>query len=248
MLRLIYTIWCCFWLVLLFLVLWPATFIFLQRISWYPYAHQVNRIWGKLFFFLVGIKVEIDYRFRPAPSQTYIFCANHFSYLDIAVMGVILNHYFAFVGKHEVKNIPLFGYMFRKLHIQVNRVSNQSRASSLHKALKTLAQGRSIVIFPEGGIRSKKPPQMHSFMDGAFKMAIQQQVPIVPITLLTNYLIVADQSPLRISRHTLKVVVHKPLTATDWTAEEATKLKEACFQVIQTTLDTYHQKKNSDTG
>ena len=238
--RLIYTSWCIFWLILIFLLLFPLVYICLQREQWKPYAHWLNRLWGKLFFAVAGIKIQIEQRHSLVSEQTYVFCANHFSYLDIAVMGVILNNYFAFVGKHDVKNIPLFGYMFRKLHIQVNRESSQSRVGSLSKALKTLAQGRSIVIYPEGGIRTKKPPQMHTFMDGAFKMAIQQQVPIVPVTLLTNYKILPDEGKLRLYRNPLRAVVHEPLSTIGLTQADTTALKEKCFQIIDETLREYH--------
>ncbi|MFN8348064.1 MAG: lysophospholipid acyltransferase family protein [Spirosomataceae bacterium] len=239
--RLIYTGWCLFWLLLLFLLLFPLVFLCLQRERWKPYAHRLNRLWGKLFFAAAGIKIKIEYQFHPDPTKTYVFCANHFSYLDIAVMGVIVENYFAFVGKHGVKNIPLFGYMFRKLHIQVNRENSQSRVGSLSRAIKTLAQGRSIMIYPEGGIKTKKPPQMYPFAEGAFKMAIQQQVPIVPITLLTNFKILPDQEKLRIYRNPLRAVVHEPISTLGMKQEDITALKEKCFQIIDETLRDYHK-------
>jgi 1-acyl-sn-glycerol-3-phosphate acyltransferase len=239
--KLLYTIWCIFWLALIFLVLFPFVYVCLQREQWKSYAHWLNRLWGKLFFPLAGIKIEVEYQFRPDTNQAYVFCANHFSYIDIAVMGVIVENYFAFVGKHGVKNIPLFGYMFKKLHIQVNRESSQSRVGSLSRAIKTLAQRRSIVIYPEGGIRTKTPPQMHPFVDGAFKMAIQQQVPVVPITLLTNYKILPDQEKLRLSRYPMRAIVHEPLSTVGLTQQDIAALKDKCFQVIDTTLREFHK-------
>jgi 1-acyl-sn-glycerol-3-phosphate acyltransferase len=235
--RLLYTIWCGFWFIFIFLLFFPFTYLFLQKKQWKPYAHAINRLWGQIFFRMVGIRLDIEYRFRPDTKQTYIFCANHFSYLDIAVMGVIIPNYFAFVGKHGVKNIPLFGYMFRKLHIQVNRESASSRVSTLTKSLKTLAEGRSIVIYPEGGIKTKNPPQMHlPLAEGAFKMAIQQQVPIVPITLLTNYQIIPDKTPFRLHRVPMRAVVHEPLPTTGLTSQDANALRERWYQVVQDEL------------
>lgn len=235
--RLLYTIWCIFWLIVIFLLFFPLTYIFLQKKEWKPHAHALNRLWGKIFFRLSAISLDIEYRYRPDPQQTYVFCANHFSYLDIAVMGVIVQNYFAFVGKQDVKDVPLFGYMFRKLHIQVNRDSATSRVSTLAQSLKTLAQGRSIVIYPEGGIKTKNPPQMHlPLADGAFKMAIQQQVSIVPITLLTNYKILPDKSPLRLHRLPMRAIVHEPLSTTGLTAQDAHLLREQWYQVVNDAL------------
>ena len=232
----LYTIWCAIWFVSLYLVLFPIQFVFLQRNEWKPLAHTINRIWGKLFFLGAGIPVRIEYRFRPDPKGVYVFCANHFSYLDIAVMGVIVDNYYAFVGKSDVKHIPLLGYMFAKLHVQVDRNQPNSRAYSLAKSIRTLASGRSIMIFPEGGIRTQELPQMVPFKDGAFTMAIQQQVPIVPVTLLNNYRILPDRSPVRFHWHPLRAVIHPPIETAGMTQEDVDRLKNETYQIIHTEL------------
>lgn len=239
----LYSLWCAFWFIALFLILFPFTYLFLQRESWKPYAHKINYIWGRTFFWIIGMPIVVDYQYRPDPNQTYVFCANHFSYLDIAVMGVIIRNYYAFVGKSEVKRVPLFGYMFAKLHIQVNRDHANSRAYSLAKSLRTLASGRSIVIYPEGGIRSKHPPKMHHpFKDGAFTMAIQQQVPIVPVTLLTNYQILPDRKPLRMRRRPVRAIVHSPIETRGLTLNDLERVKEETYHIIDEALMSYHNE------
>lgn len=241
--RLLYTVWCAVVLVGLYLLLFPAQFICLQRAAWKPTAHWINRLWGKVFFALAGIPVQIEYRFRPEPDGVYVFCANHFSYLDIAAMGVVVDNYFAFMGKSEVKHIPLLGYMFAKLHVQVDREQANSRAYSLAKSIRTLASGRSIMIFPEGGIVSKAIPQMrHPFRDGAFIMAIQQQVPIVPITLLTNYQILPDVPKIRMRHFPLRAVIHPPISTTNLTQEDVETVKEQTYQIIQKELDSIRER------
>ncbi|RYF67983.1 MAG: 1-acyl-sn-glycerol-3-phosphate acyltransferase [Cytophagaceae bacterium] len=234
--RLLYTIWCATYLVVLYLFLFPIQFVFLQREAWKPLAHKINYIWGTLFFMGAGIPVRVEYRFKPEPRGVYVFCANHFSYLDIAVMGVIVKNFYAFVGKSDVKTIPLLGYMFAKLHVQVDRDQPNSRAYSLAKSIKTLASGRSIMIFPEGGIRATDPPQMVPFKDGAFTMAIQQQVPIVPVTLLNNYSILPDKSPIRFHWHPLRAVIHPPLETVGMTQDDVTRLKEETYSIIDREL------------
>ena len=234
--RLLYTIWCAVSLAGLYLILFPIQFVFLQRASWKPLVHRVNAIWGHLFFALAGIPIRVEHRFRPDPKQTYVFCANHFSYIDIAVMGVVIKNYYAFVGKSDVKTIPLLGYMFAKLHVQVDRKQPNSRAYSLAKSIRTLQAGRSIMIFPEGGIVSKDIPRMASFRDGAFTMAIQQQVPIVPITLLTNYRILPDDGRIRMHRHPMRAVIHPPIETVGMTQQDTERLKQETYQIISTEL------------
>jgi 1-acyl-sn-glycerol-3-phosphate acyltransferase len=234
--RLLYTGWCAICLVGLYLILFPIQFVFLQRDGWKPMAHRVNAIWGHMFFALVGIPIRVTYRFRPDPKQVYVFCANHFSYIDIAVMGVVIKNDYAFVGKSDVKTIPLLGYMFAKLHVQVDRNAPNSRAYSLAKSIRTLQAGRSIMIFPEGGIVAKDIPRMASFKDGAFTMAIQQQVPIVPITLLTNHRILPDDGRFRMHRHPMRAIVHPPIETTGMTQQDVYTLKEEAYRIIDTEL------------
>lgn len=239
--RLLYTIWCAICLVGLYLILFPIQFVFLQRDAWKAGAHRVNAIWGHVFFALAGIPVRVTYRYRPDPKQVYVFCANHFSYIDIAVMGVVIKNNYAFVGKSDVKTIPLLGYMFAKLHIQVDRNVANSRAYSLSKSIRTLQGGRSIMIFPEGGIVASHIPRMGPFKDGAFTMAIQQQVPIVPITLLTNHRILPDDGRFRMRRYPMRAIVHPPIETTGMTQQDVYALKEAAYRIIDTELKS-HEK------
>lgn len=237
-LSLLYTAWCVFWFVALFLLLFPFTYLFLQKEEWKPYAHFINRLWGKLFFPLVGIRFEVAYRFRPVRRGTYVFCANHFSYLDIATMGVILDNYFAFVGKHGVKKVPLFGYMFAKLHIQVDRDKGHSRAYSLNKSIKTLASGRSVMVFPEGGILTKNPPHLHlPLQKGAFIMAIQRQVPLVPVTLHTNHQLLPDKTPIRLRPGVVRAIVHEPIPTLGMSQEDVPRLMEMWREVVEESLN-----------
>jgi 1-acyl-sn-glycerol-3-phosphate acyltransferase len=235
----LYTIWAAFWFVLLFLCLFPFFWIFLQKEHWKIKAHYLNRVWGKILFFLIGIPVKVQYEFEPAHNKAYVFCANHFSYLDIAVMGLILRNYYAFVGKASLKNVPLFGYMFRKLHIMVDRGDPNSRFNSLNRSIKALRSGRSIIIFPEGGIHSKNIPQIYlPLKDGAFIMAIQQQVPLVPITFLNNYKIQHDDE-LLLYPQAVRVIVHKPIETVGMTQGDVEGLKKRFYDIVQGALDKY---------
>ncbi|MFT4031865.1 MAG: lysophospholipid acyltransferase family protein [Siphonobacter sp.] len=237
----IYSIWAAFWFVLIFLLLFPFQYIFLQRESWKPLAHGCNRVWAHLFFPIIGMPVVVHYEGkRPDPHKPYVFVSNHFSYLDIAVMMHILKNYFAFMGKSVLKKAPLFGYMFAKLHIQVDRNDPKSRAKSLQRSMRALSQGRSMVIYPEGGIKTLHPPQMYpTFKDGAFRMAIRQQVPVAPISLLNNYERLPDKKKVRLYPGKIEVIIHQPIETLGMTEEDLPALKKQVFEVIQTALDQY---------
>ena len=233
----IYTLWAAFWFILLFVLLFPFFWLFLQKPMWKPKAHYLNRLWGKLFFPLIGIRFKVQYNFEPDINKTYVFCVNHFSYLDIAAMGMIIKNYYAFVGKASLRGIPLFGYMFAKLHIQVDRNDKNSRATSMTRSIKALQSGRSVMIFPEGGIWSKDFPKMAlPLKDGGFAMAIQQQIPIVPISFLNNYKIMPE-GKFGIYPQTLRAIVHQPIETKNKTNDDIENLKMEFYTVVQQALD-----------
>jgi 1-acyl-sn-glycerol-3-phosphate acyltransferase len=239
----LYTFWAGLVFVSVFLLLYPVIFVFLQRRSWKRVSHRLVGLWGQLFFLFAGIRIKVTHHFKPDPKQNYVFCANHFSYVDIAVVVVIIRHYFAFVGKNAMKKIPLFGYLYARLNILVDRSDKNSRASSLNRSIRALQSGRSIVIFPEGGIISKNFPHMaNPLKDGAFIMAIQQQVPIVPISFHNNHQVMDDDT-LLMRPGTLHVEIHPPFATKGLTMEDLPVLREKVFESIQNPILAYYGLK-----
>ena len=116
-----------------FLLLAPLFLTFVQNKKWHKHALALNRVWAYFFFPIIFISIKKDIRFKPEKWKTYVFCPNHFSYLDIPTV-VLIPHNFIFVGKNSMEKIPLFGYMYRKLHITVDRSSLRSKYDTLIKA------------------------------------------------------------------------------------------------------------------
>ena len=140
-----------------------------------------------------------------------------------------------FVGKHDMENIPLFGFMYRKLHITVDRSRLKSKYSTYVQSLEALDQGKSLTIFPEGGIVSKSIPEMERFKDGPFRLAMEKGVPIVPVTLPDNWLILKED-PFRLFRKTVKLIFHEPIIPKENSPAEMDRLKNRVFEIIQTEL------------
>ncbi len=147
-----------------------------------------------------------------------------------------------FVGKSEMENIPLFGFMYRKLHITVDRSKLKSRMNTIIKSRKALDEGKSLVIFPEGGIITKKPPHMVSFKDGAFRAAIEKQIPIVPVTIPSNWIILSDRQNLRLQRGLIKMIFHKPIETKGYTLDQISELKNKVFDVIDHELKKHENR------
>jgi len=232
----LYSIQALFAFVVPFILIFPLFFIFLQRKEWYKYAFEINHWWSKAFFFLSGISFEIEYRQILDADRRYIFCPNHFSYLDIASM--VRNKYlFAFMGKDEMQRIPFFGYMYKRMHITVDRGKMKSRYGAILRAGEVLDSGRSITIFPEGGIISKDPPNLVNFKDGAFRLAIEKQVAIVPVTIPYNWIILPDDEKFLIDKSKkMKMIFHEPIETIGMTMNDIRKLKEQTFSIIEKEL------------
>ena len=111
--------------------------------------------------------------------------ANHTSMLDIMLMLRISKNPFVFVGKKELVKIPLFGYFYKRVCIMVDREDSRSRTGVYRRAQRRIDQGLSICIFPEGGV-PEEDVFLDDFKDGAFKMAIAHNIPVVPMTFYDN--------------------------------------------------------------
>ena len=186
------------------------------------------------YFSLIFLPVKIEIQGEFEKDKPHIFLANHFSYLDVAMMGFVPGDVL-FVGKASIRKAPLFGYYFKSLHIAVDRDRMKSRAETMRRAGEALDQGSGIVLFPEGGIYTKHPPKMVPFKNGAFRLAMEKQIPIIPVTLSYNHLILPDDSRFLLHRRKAKMTLHAALNPKDYESDE--KLKAACFTVIQTQLD-----------
>ncbi|WP_111671131.1 lysophospholipid acyltransferase family protein [Algoriphagus litoralis] len=217
-----------------FLLIFPFILICIWVPGWKKFGRKINRYWAKAYFTLIFIPVEIEIRGRFDKSKPHIFLANHFSYLDVAMMGFVPGDVL-FVGKASIRKAPLFGYYFKSLHIAVDRDRLKSRAETMRRAAEALDQGSGIVLFPEGGIYTKEPPQMVPFKNGAFRLAMEKQIPIIPVTLAFNHLILPDDSRLLLHRRRAKMVLHEGLNPNNFESDEA--LKAACFEIIQNQLN-----------
>src|SRR5690606_33276256 len=109
---------------------------------------------AKAFYAVCFFSLEIEYKAPFDKSKQYVFCPNHTSFLDIPLMG-FTPVYFVFVGKSSIAKVPLFGYMYRKLHVTVDRNSLKSKYVTIERSKKAIDEGKSLVIFPEGGILAK---------------------------------------------------------------------------------------------
>lgn len=229
----IYTYYVVFVFILTFAILFPLFLCCIWNPSWNKYGRKINQYWAKGFFSLIFLPVKVEVEGTLEKDKPYIFLANHFSYLDVAMMGFVPGDA-VFIGKASIRKVPFFGYYFKNLHIAVDRSRVKSRAETMRRAGLALDRGSSMVLFPEGGIYTQNPPHLVPFKNGAFRLAMEKQISIIPVTLSYNHVILADQKELIIKRMPAKMVLHQAINPADFTSDEA--LKQCCFEVIQEQL------------
>ena len=229
----IYTYYVVVAFILSFAILFPLFLCCIWNPSWNKYGRKINQFWAKGFFSLIFLPVKVEVEGTLEKGKSYIFLANHFSYLDVAMMGFVPGDA-VFIGKASIRKVPFFGYYFKNLHIAVDRSRVKSRAETMRRAGLALDRGSSIVLFPEGGIYTQNPPHLVPFKNGAFRLAMEKQISIIPVTLSYNHVILADQKELIIKRMPAKMVLHQAINPADFTSDEA--LKQCCFEVIQEQL------------
>ncbi|MEY8849408.1 lysophospholipid acyltransferase family protein [Psychroserpens sp. XS_ASV72] len=181
----LYRVWFYILVALPIIVLMPILIVSILKESWYPFFFKLARFWAKFILIGMGFNIKIQREQIPELSKSYMFVANHTSMTDIMLMLVAVKNPFVFVGKKELAKIPLFGFFYKRTSILVDRSNPKSRQAVYLRVQKRLKQGLSICIFPEGGVPDESVI-LDEFKDGAFRMAINHGIPIVPLTFADN--------------------------------------------------------------
>ena len=235
LLRRIHSLYAFLVFVVLFILLFPFFLIASFHPKWHFGAYRLDYLWARIYFPLSFFRTNVEFKGKQPGKEPVIYCLNHFSYLDIPSTG-LLPKQACFVGKASIKKVPLFGYMFKTLHIAVNRASIKDRGRAYKKYANAIQQGKSLFIYPEGGIISKKIPTQAPYKDGAFRVAIEQQVPIVPVTLPYNWKVLPDNEWTLQSNY-IKLVVHDPIPTKGMTIEDMAELKNKVYHIIQNQIE-----------
>ena len=168
------------------LVLLPILILLSLSERTYPQVFWLARnVWANLILIGMGCLPKVSAYQKIIPGKSYMFIANHTSILDIMLMLRCTKNPFVFVGKKELVRILIFGFFYKRLCIMVDRESHRSRTGVYIRAQKRLSTGLSIGIFPEGGV-PEESITLDTFKDGAFNLAINHEIPIVPMVFLDS--------------------------------------------------------------
>lgn len=226
------------WLVtvffILFAILLPALYFSLFVVRSLRAALAIQRFWGSAILLLGGIPFTTVWHFKPERGKAYVVCCNHSSYLDIILPFCFWPFHFHFLAKKEHAEAPFFGLLFRTMHIPIDRDNGIKASRALERAEADLKEGISIFVFPEGTI-SPSAPNMLPFKNGAFKLAIDAQVAIIPVTFANNWRIMPDyrKSDRLGTLGLARIIVHKPIETAGMTDDNINALRTNVYQTIE---------------
>jgi len=163
------------------LILSPLLLVFTFKENQYHIFWKLARIISKILIYGMGFRLDFTAEQEIEPNKSYMFCPNHASLLDPFVLIAISKNPIVFVGKKELVKIPVFGFFYKRVVIMVDRSSLESRKRVFKMAKERLQNGVSMAIFPEGLVPTEDVV-LAPFKQGAFSLAIEFTIPIVPQT------------------------------------------------------------------
>lgn len=189
-------------------------------------AHKiVSRHWANALFVFYFIRVKVKNSEYIDREKTYVFVGNHRSLLDIPAYAVSMKNTIRFLAKVELTKVPLLGWVINKLYIAVDRKDKAARARSMENMMNSVRQGISVFICPEG-TRNKTSQPLLPFHDGAFRLAIQAQIPIAALVVLNSDKLLSPQRPAELSTGQIICQWCKPVETKGMTQDDIPALKE----------------------
>ncbi|MGC4023594.1 MAG: lysophospholipid acyltransferase family protein [Cyclobacteriaceae bacterium] len=212
---------------LLFLPGLTLPFLFGSRVSWIGYSFLW--IWSWVFSFLTRIRYEFHGRENFRKGQSYIFVSNHTSFLDLPGIRLLIPGEFRPLAKKELLKIPVFGLIARGATIIVDRSDRESKQKSLERLKEILREGISILLFAEG-TQNRTKEILQPFKDGAFRLAIDTQMPILPMVVIGAGKLMPPGT-INMRPGLIKIIVGSEIPTEGIT--DAAELKKQTFDVMK---------------
>jgi 1-acyl-sn-glycerol-3-phosphate acyltransferase len=232
--RAIWRVWFYVYFGLSIIIMIPFLFFLTMNESQYSKLYKIIRGFSKSLVFVMGFRLKKETEELLDSTKSYMFCPNHTSMMDPFILISMVKNPIVFVGKAELKKIPVFGFFYKRICILVDRGNPESRKEVYTKAKRRLVNGTSVAIFPEGLVPTEDVI-LSPFKNGAFSLAIEHQIPIVPATyfdckrLFSWTYFKGSPGKFRIKQH--HFISTKGLNKSD-----LNELKEKTFNVIYNEL------------
>lgn len=238
--------WRFFYRVYYYLVVLPFGFLFLTPflamwtyiLSFFSarFAVYMGVIWAKGILWAARIRVRVFGNQHIDPKQSYVIVVNHESNLDILAIYGYLPVDFRWVMKIEIRKFPILGPACARMkHVYVDRSNHDKAMESLQNARSQLVNGTSILFFPEG--TRSRTREMLPFKKGAFRMAIDLNLPLLPVTLRNTGTLMPARS-LEAQPGQLEMIIHAPISVENLSEQDLGALVEQTRSMIEAGRET----------
>ncbi len=194
------------------------------------------RLWAGIWSFLCGIRYEVIGKEVINQNQPYIYIFNHRSFLDAPVIPMAIPQVIRALGKKELSKIPVFGWIVGKFAIWVDRTNAESRRKSIDGLVKYLNQGISVVVAPEG-TRNNSGETLLPFHKGAFRLAVETQIPVIPMAVIGADKIMRKGS-LLLSPGKIRIYFSQPIYPPPPSDSAVDDLAEKCRNILEAMILT----------
>ena len=190
--------------------------------------------WSRLVCWAALCRIKTSGHENLNPKQSYVFIANHQGAFDIFLVYGFLNQNIKWVQKQSLRHIPFVGKASEIAgHVFVDNSSPKARARTVDEAKKQIVDGVSVMMFPEGS--RTKTGKLGRFHKGAYQIAIDLKLPIVPLTINGSYDVLRAHS-LLIHPGKLELIIHKPIPTENLSEDEIPMLMEKTKEIIASGL------------
>lgn len=239
--RLLYKIYVLQYFALIMVIYFPIFKYLLAKKSRFPTAFSFMKGFARVWLWGCGIFIRVKGRENIIMDKPFIICSNHSSFIDPAPLYSIFPQHFVFTGKQEIEKWPLFHIFYTSgMNILVDRHSRIGAMKGFKQMMRVLEEGYPLVILPEGTI-PKDAPKLGEFKSGVTALAIQQQIPIIPVTQTTNWKRLQRSSFMKgkASPGIANVIIHPPIETRGLTKADAEELLTKLRDIINKPL---HEK------
>lgn len=198
-------------------------------------------VWSRLMCWIMLLPVKVEGREQLKKRQSYVFVANHQGPYDIFLVYGFLGRSFRWMMKKELRNIPLVGKACESAgHIFVDKRGPKAIQHTYEQGRKVLQHGVSLVVFPEGA--RTFTGHMAKFRRGAFQLADELQLPVVPVTIDGSFDVLPRQKGINfVTWHPLRLVIHAPILPATQGPEDVQHIMEQSYETIMNALPAHYQ-------
>lgn len=205
------------------------------------WGYYPGKWWSRAIVRILLLPVKVTGRENLSPHQSYVFVANHQGAFDIFLIYGFLNRNFKWMMKRSLRKIPLVGIACEAAHhIFVDKSGPSKVRATYDKAREILKEGMSVVVFPEGA--RTFTGHMGTFRRGAFMLADELQLPVVPLTINGSFNVMPRMRDWRfVIWHPLSLTIHKPIPPKGQGRDNIHETLEESYQAVMSGLVPEYQ-------